>query len=263
MNRLMATVAKQDVSLGEVAAIIEQDTVLVGNILRLVNSAAFGRRSTVNNVRHAVSLLGVSKVRNAAMSISVGRLWSNLDLHPRWSPKEFHLHVTSVAVLADQMGLELPVPYPEGAFTSGLLSGVGLLLIATTLGRDYTRLNQAHLSQESASLEDCEMEIFGFLHRELSASVMEHWQLPAPMSDAVRNSAIEHSVSLGPVESSSLIRLAAAAAAQTGNPIQRWVRAPAGEPLETFERAGLSAARADFVLKAFHIQMLALLPFTN
>ena len=71
MNKLMATLANQDISFGEVAALIEQDTVLAGNVLKLVNSAAYGRRGTVNSVRHAVSLLGLDKVRNAAMTVTL------------------------------------------------------------------------------------------------------------------------------------------------------------------------------------------------
>ena len=92
MNRLMATLADEDVSFGAVAMVIEQDTVLAGNVLKVVNSAAYGRRGTVNSVRHAVSMLGLARVRNTAMTISVGQMWGRMDLHPQWSPKEFHLH---------------------------------------------------------------------------------------------------------------------------------------------------------------------------
>jgi HD-like signal output (HDOD) protein len=72
LSKLMASLADEDVSFSEIAGWIEKDTVLAGNMLRLVNSALYGLRGTVNSVRHAVSLLGLSRIRNTAMSISLG-----------------------------------------------------------------------------------------------------------------------------------------------------------------------------------------------
>jgi HD-like signal output (HDOD) protein len=261
MNRLMATLANADISFAEVAALIEQDTVLAGNVLKLVNSAAYGRRGTVNSVRHAVSMLGIEKVRNAAMTISVGQMWGRLDLHPQWSPKQFHLHATAAAVFADQLALELPVNYPEGAFTSGLLSGIGLLLTATALRQEYTQLNRVyHLAAVPAAntLEECEEALFGFAHCELSADVMERWALPSPMVDAVRAS--REPGELPPAQLSGLVQLAIQAAAQSGYPIQSWVRAPAGDTLSLLQSAGLGE-RAGPIVDAFQSQMDALLPF--
>ena len=54
LNKLMATLAKEDVFFSEVAAVIEKDTVLASNVLKLVNSALYARSGTVNSVRNAV-----------------------------------------------------------------------------------------------------------------------------------------------------------------------------------------------------------------
>src|SRR5579872_1433345 len=42
LTRLLATLADEDVSFGELAAIIETDAILAGNLLRVVNSALYG-----------------------------------------------------------------------------------------------------------------------------------------------------------------------------------------------------------------------------
>ena len=76
LNKLLATLADEDVSFARLAELIEKDTVLAGNVLRLVNSALYGRRGTISSVRHAVSLMGVVKLRNSAMTLSVSRMWS-------------------------------------------------------------------------------------------------------------------------------------------------------------------------------------------
>ena len=82
MNRLIASLASDDVSFAKIADLIEKDTVLAGNILKLVNSALYGLAGTVNSIRHAVSLLGITKLRNAALSMSVARMWNQVKTPP-------------------------------------------------------------------------------------------------------------------------------------------------------------------------------------
>src|SRR2546430_13581322 len=76
LTRLLATLADEDVSFGELAAIIETDAVLAGNLLRVVNSPLYGRMSAINSVRHAVSILGSIKIRNLVLGLSVSRRWA-------------------------------------------------------------------------------------------------------------------------------------------------------------------------------------------
>ena len=265
MNRLMATLADEDVSFGQVAMVIEQDTVLAGNVLKLVNSAAYGRRGTVNSVRHAVSLLGLSRVRNTAMSISVGQMWGRLNLHPQWSPKQFHSHSTAAAVWADLIALETDINYPEGAFTAGLLSGVGLLLMATALSQEFTQLNRCygHASESGGgSLNGCEQALFGFSHCELSAEVLEQWNLPEPIVEAVRDSTPNGQQPV--TRLCDVVHSATMLAAQTGHSIQSWVRPPVGEPRSLLGLVGLAGAdAAEKLAAAFELQMKAMGPFAG
>src|SRR5271154_6752662 len=100
LNRLIASLAHEDVSFAKIADLIEKDTVLAGNILRLVNSALYGLPGTINSIRHAVSLLGITKLRNATLSMSVARMWNQLKTPPGWSMARFNLHSIGVAFMA-------------------------------------------------------------------------------------------------------------------------------------------------------------------
>jgi HD-like signal output (HDOD) protein len=74
LHRVIASLAHEDVSFAKVAELIEKDTVLAGTILQLVNSPLYDMRGAVSSVRHAVSLLGVSKLRNAVLGVSVAQM---------------------------------------------------------------------------------------------------------------------------------------------------------------------------------------------
>jgi hypothetical protein len=118
VNSLMASLADEDVSFAHLASVIERDSVLAGNVLRLVNSALYGRRGTISSVRAAVSILGLTKLRNYVLGLSVARIWAKAKTPPSWDMERFNLHGTAVAVLADLIVQKGPFDYPEGAFAA-------------------------------------------------------------------------------------------------------------------------------------------------
>ena len=185
LNKLLATLADEDVSFAEVAELIEKDTVLAGNVLRMVNSALYGRRGTISSVRHAVSLMGVMKLRNSAMTLSVSQMWSVAKTPKGWSAVQFNLHAVATAVMSDLLAQKVPAQYAEGAFIAGLLHDIGLLLIAISLPKEYESIRGLFLEGDK-SLPEAEREVLGLDHAELSAAALAEWNLPEPIQKAVR-----------------------------------------------------------------------------
>nr|MCU0586505.1 HDOD domain-containing protein [Desulfobacterales bacterium] len=60
-----------DTSVQKIAQIIEKDQAIALKILKLVNSAFYGFKSKISDVRGAVIMLGFNAVRNAIVSVSV------------------------------------------------------------------------------------------------------------------------------------------------------------------------------------------------
>jgi HD-like signal output (HDOD) protein len=167
LNRLLATLAEEDVSFAHLGELIEKDTVLAGNVLGVVNSALYGFHGTVNSVRHAVAILGTNKLRNVALSMSISRMWGQARTPEGWSTARFNLHSAATAVLADLLSQRVAVPYPEGGFVAGLLHDVGKLLMAVALPDE---------PYDSGKFETA--------HAELSGAVLARWNLPAPIREA-------------------------------------------------------------------------------
>jgi HD-like signal output (HDOD) protein len=185
LNRLIASLANEDVSFAKIADLIEKDTALAGNVLRLVNSALYGLRGTVNSIRHAVSLLGIAKLRNATLSMSVARMWSQVKTPPGWSMGRFNLHSVGVAIMADLLTQRRTVEYGEGAFAAGLFHDLGLLLVALGLPEEYKQITLLHHQSPKWILE-YERQVLGVTHLELSAEALAIWNLPEPIQNAVR-----------------------------------------------------------------------------
>ena len=184
LNKLLATLAREDVAYSELAGIIEKDTVMSGNVLRLVNSAAYARRSEINSIPHAISVLGINKLRNVVLGLSISRMWSGVKTPKIWSPARFNLHSIAVAVMADNLAQHLSVNYPEGAFVSGLMHDFGKLLMAVALPAEYEQVDQLKKAT-GRDLTDCEREVIGGDHADCSAIALEEWNLPSQIRRAV------------------------------------------------------------------------------
>ena len=185
LSKLMASLAGEDVSFLVLGDLIEKDTVVAANVLRVVNSAAYARRGTVNSVRHALSVLGVEKVRNTVLAMSISRMLNQGKAPAGWSMERFNKHAAAVAMLADLLSQTVRTEYPEGAFVAGLLHDIGRLLIAMGLPREHAEIYKLY-QQSSKSWFDCEVEILGFHHAGLSADAMNEWKLPDPIRDAIQ-----------------------------------------------------------------------------
>jgi len=185
LNRVIASLANEDVSFSALSDLLEKDTVLAGNILKVVNSALYGRSGTVNSVRHAVALLGVNKLRNTVLGMSITRMWAKVKTPGGWSTKSFNMHSVAVAVLGDLVAQRTGVLYPEGAFISGLMHDLGRLLIAIAAPEEYGEIMSLYAANAGA-LCDCERRVLGFDHPEISALALSAWNLPEQIQTAAR-----------------------------------------------------------------------------
>lgn len=206
LNHLMASLAHEDVSFAELATVIERDTVLTGNVLRLVNSALYGRRGTISSIRTAISLLGINKLRKYVLGMSVARLWARVVAPPNWNMRRFNDHSVAVAILSDAIVQRGRFDYPEGAFAAGLLHDLGRLMVATSCPAQYLEItNQARAT--SRRLEEIESEILDVNHAELSSAALHRWGLPPAVQSGVL---YHHSSMVDPTAVGSLLPLSRA-----------------------------------------------------
>jgi HD-like signal output (HDOD) protein len=182
---LIASLSGEAISFSNLGDLIEKDAVIAGNLLHMVNSVLYARRGSINSVRHAISLLGIDKVRNATLGMSIARMWGNVGIASSWSMARFNMHASDMAILSDLLAQRLTVDYPEGAFVAGLLHDVGRMLIARALPAEHDRILTLHAT--GVPYLDCELEVLGWTHPDVSAEALGLWKLPDPISTAVWN----------------------------------------------------------------------------
>ncbi len=186
LNKLLASLGDDSFSYRQMGALIEQDTVLTGNVLRMVNSAAYGRRTEVMAISNAVAILGINKLRNLVLTLSVANMWRSVKTANHWSLKRFNMHELATAILCDTLAQRMEVEFPEGAFLAGLLHDLGKLLIVMASPADHLDI-EAHAAKTGCGMLEAERFVLETDHAALSAEALRIWKLPVSLQDAVRN----------------------------------------------------------------------------
>jgi HD-like signal output (HDOD) protein len=249
LNRLLASLAKEDVLLSAVSDLVQKDTVLAGSLLRTVNSAAYGMAGKINSVQHALAIMGLDRVRNLVMTLSFAGLWSRNPPVPGWSAARFNLHATATAVLSDILVQHMRVEYPEGAFVAGLLHDFGKLLVVTELPAEFGEL-RARLESGAGTAEQAEIEILGITHAEVAAAAMKCWNLPAPISEAVRTHHADHPRRMPPVSLARTLQAADRCVNRMGIHVLESHPEAGLPPEEVLEELG-AGAPPDYLLQEF------------
>jgi HD-like signal output (HDOD) protein len=180
MAQLLARFTHRNCDAGALAEVVGKDALLSAQVLRLANSAALGRKRSIHSVKHAIALVGVGAMRRFALGTSLSNLFSRFRIPPGFSVTRFNLHSVATATLVEVVSDQLPVHHAENAFISGLLHDVGKMLIAISLPKEYEDILSLAAITDMSLLE-CERQILGTDHAELSGIAISRWELADPI----------------------------------------------------------------------------------
>jgi HD-like signal output (HDOD) protein len=119
-----------ETSIATVSETIERDQAMALKILKLVNSAYYGFKNRISDVRAAVVLLGFNAVRNAIISISIIHALPKNILFQDFKMGAFWKHSLAVAVTSKNIAQKSGLESPDNCFVGGLLHDVGKVILA-------------------------------------------------------------------------------------------------------------------------------------
>lgn len=184
LNRLLQPFNDGNATSGQIAAMIERDAVLSGSVLRGVNSVCYGLNSTVTSIQHAVSMLGFSTVRNLALAFSMRRMLTRARTPPPRLYARYSQHSLSCAILCHYLVTYTVIEDAEAGFAAGLFHDIGKLFILTSFPDMLPKIVE-HFENGEGSYEQAEQAVLQVTHSELGRMVLEKWQLPACIQQAV------------------------------------------------------------------------------
>ncbi len=174
-----------DTSIKTVCETIEKDQAIALKILKLVNSAFYGFKNKISDLRNAIVLLGYNSVRNAIVSLSIINTFSKRVALMDFDISQFWKHSLAVAVTSKNIAQLSKKESPDNCFVGGLLHDTGKVILAQYFPELFEKV-WITLQNEHLSFYEAEQKELPIDHTKIGAHLASKWQLPVGLVEAIR-----------------------------------------------------------------------------
>lgn len=174
------SLTSSDVSSSEsIADAISSDPALATETLRIANSAVYRRAYPIDDLRRAVTTLGLDLLHSMATAMAL--LGTVSSSHPLFD----QLHASSVlgATLAGLLTTELHEVEKGSAFIAGLLAEMGAMA-CLMVDDEYAAVHRA-AAHDPLERERAELDAYGMTTGEVAGKLLARNQVPQNIVDAV------------------------------------------------------------------------------
>lgn len=167
------------------ATLIQSDPMLSSGLVAIANSPYFGFAKKVSKVSHAVSMLGFEEIRSLVLSMSVAQLFNHKGFA---HTDKIWRHSYAAGVATRMVAVFFKQKIESKFFLAGLLHDVGKLFLSQYFPERYNEM-LAILDREAGSVTYhlLEKSFFGISHEEIGGRLMEFWNFPVEVVNAVQH----------------------------------------------------------------------------
>jgi len=181
LAEVLKVVSDETTGADDLAKVLMRDPAMTARVLRVVNSPFYGVGRKIGSVPQAVVTIGMRQVTALALSTSV------YTMTERWQSSfdrvRFWRHSLEVAIAARTLALKIGYKKSEEMFVAGLLHDIGLLVLERSFADQYHKLWKKSLG--NGLLVELEEEAWGSNHARVGQFLLEQWQLPETICQAV------------------------------------------------------------------------------
>lgn len=171
-------------SFKDVGDVLETDQAMATRVLKLANSAYYGRTVPVSSVQQASALLGFQTLLELITVVSTSKMMGkrlagyNIEAEAVWR------HSLLVAMGAKLIAQKKNPDLVQDAFNAGLIHDSGMLILD-----DYVAKNRQEFDGiigQGQTIQDAEKKLYGFDHAEIASEFFKRWNLPETQLHAIR-----------------------------------------------------------------------------
>ncbi|MCB1143131.1 MAG: HDOD domain-containing protein [Leptospiraceae bacterium] len=169
----------------ELEKIIAPDKAISLDILRISNSAFYGRAGTITSLKDAITLLGVKTIKNLVILQSKKHFSSSLV------GQMFKTHINDLPILTSLVSFDLLNPLGQmklqnDIFTFALFRKIGSTVLAMNFPKRYQEvLKLCEIGTKSQIA--IEKEEFNLSSIDVGLKVFRIWNMPKPFHDHIKN----------------------------------------------------------------------------
>ena len=177
--RLEKEIKSKFASTTSVAEIIEMNTTLSGEVMKLVNSPVLKINTEVRSIREAVNLMGLDNIYNLVVSAAIKNMFGSEGLFKDIMDQSVDVAFCMADISEWVEGIER-----DEAYMLGLFHNAGALMLASKNETLYEPLYRNSMSLPIQSIEK-ERQAFGSDHAMIGVLIGQKWHLPVNMLNAI------------------------------------------------------------------------------
>ncbi len=167
----------------ELEKIISPDKSITTDIMKIANSAFYGRSGKVHSLKDAITLLGMKTVKNLVL------LQSNKQFSKSLKGEVYQKHLQELPILSALVAYDITTPlgmksFKDDVFLASLLRKIGMTILALSYSDKYNQMIQT-ATVESKDLSSLEREAFHIDHVEIGSKVFKLWNMPKGLQDVI------------------------------------------------------------------------------
>lgn len=161
-----------DASIEEIGKVVEMDQGISSKVLRLANSAFYGRKT--GNITEAIMGIGFNNLKNMVLASSIfsGSKTEMEYLDRMW---QHAINTNKLTLMIYEKLLDKKMPTIYGS--AGLLHDIGKVILHLFYSESYTEIVK-NADSEDNNLINLELDAYNVTHQEVGAYLMNWWELP-------------------------------------------------------------------------------------
>lgn len=180
--KVRALIADEQTSANDIAELVKQDPHIAARLIKVANCALFGARKHVNSVKSAVARLGLPRVQNLVIGLSIAQ---NLMKTKTQGLEVFFNHSwqqsNSVAATSYVLALHKTNIDPEQALLAGMIHNIGTLPLVLRLSHIEALKNNPKVLAMVADV------VVPKLYPKAGQLVMKSWNFPSDIINIARS----------------------------------------------------------------------------
>lgn len=174
----------------ELEKIISPDKAITTDIMKIANSAFYGRSGKVHSLKDAITLLGMKTVKNLVL------LQSNKQFSKNLKGEVFQKNLQELPILSALIAYDISTPlgmksFKDDVFLGSLLRKIGMTILALSYSDQYSDMVKTS-TLEGRDLLGLEREVFHIDHVEIGSKVFKLWNMPKGLQDVVTHQNFSH-----------------------------------------------------------------------
>ncbi len=197
-------VAQNHCTVENIATVVSHDPALCIRVLKLANSALYGRKAQVSSIDQAILIIGTDELCNIAVATAAALIFKGIG-ESRINLNDYWYHSVYTAVTAQQIHKRCFGKRQGSLFVAGLLHNIGLLVVLERL--PYLSIDLCHYIGTNKRPASYQRNKLGFYFSDVSAGLLGYWNLPVSLIHVIGH---QHKINKDQKDNESSLSLYAA-----------------------------------------------------